>query len=201
MRFLKDLANAILALFAALMVAISGNMLRDDRALFLHSPRALEDFVYPVLLVASVIFLHCFLWRELVPLQHLDPAVRRRIQDGALLRYRKGFFRGGIVLGYVLLAFYVLEFLVPPPEQPSKAINFTTGAIVFIGIGLIARIHYVIVWLLDPATGLINGLKGKSDAEPTVSVDVLINALKEKSDADPPASIDASSTQRELPAH
>jgi hypothetical protein len=141
MKLLRRFILGALALIAWTQIGISGEMLQVPWERF-----TVRDFVYPALLLASVLYLHWLFRVFLMPLSHLGQEQRERLKEQALAQYSKGFLAGTVGLGYLLLALYLGGFLT---GFRGKAItgNLVWEGVFFIALGTLAQVRGLVLFL------------------------------------------------------
>jgi hypothetical protein len=134
MKTLKKILLTVAGLVAWVMIGISSQMME------ITSPRTTDDYVYAVLLILSVAYLHWALRTYLMPINKLPKAQAKELRDIVHARYKKGFNAGSVGAGYALLLLHVFTFFHRRfPDRPS----FLPLALFLIAIGTFTQTRAV----------------------------------------------------------
>ena len=112
------------------------------------------DRIYPVtmgvLVVLSVTLLHWLLERYITAVDLYTPSNRARLLHAAESNYRKGFFRGTVGIGYLLVFSYAMDIAgIGFHRESPSGVGYLFVGVVFIFLGIVARARGIILSLLE----------------------------------------------------
>ena len=116
-------------------IGFSGEMMR------IATPPGRNDYVYALLLVLSVVYLHWILRTFLMPIKQLPQPKAKELQDVVFARTAKGFYAGTIGTGYFLPAIHVFALL---DRNASHRPDFLFLALFLIALGTFAQTRAVV---------------------------------------------------------
>ncbi len=152
MKTVKRILLGVLGFLAWIQIGISGDMLQVPRKDFTAG-----CFIYPALLIASVVYLNWLFRVFLMPLSHLGAEQRQTLKQQAVAQYSRGFLAGTVGFGYFLLALYAFGFLANLRGQPTTP-NLALPGVFFILLGTLAQVRGLVRHL----SGCVLSQTGKS---------------------------------------
>lgn len=165
MKLARNIALGILGFGAWIVIGIAGESFRERR-----EPLERAHIIYLLLLFLAVIYFH-WLFREFVmPLSRLRYSERVALIHRTLSRYPDGVYwrtvgTGCFIFGYLLLCLYGFAYVEggeTPLRSEAEAPNLALGAILFIGLGVLAQTRALVLSL----TGEFN-IRQKESIEPS----------------------------------
>ena len=131
MKVLKKIILTIAGLTACLMIGISDQMMETDT----------PSYMYAVLLILSVSFLHWVLHTYLMPLRQLPKTKVRELRNPTQAKYEKGFNVGTAGVGYALLLLHAYALLDRSTSDRSSVLSL---AIFLIMMGTFSKTRTVV---------------------------------------------------------
>ncbi len=151
MKHAKFAVESLLACISLLLIFSHGGVMQDFNV---KTGLGFSDYIYFVVLILCVIYVQRLMIRVIFPLHVLSANQERELLERGSQYYSKSFFKGAITLGYLLVAWDILKFIVDSHLRNTGAsafigspTNYLPIALVFMFIGVASKARGMILYL------------------------------------------------------
>lgn len=138
MKRLKNITLFIIGLTAWVTISISSVMMQT------LAPLGMDDYVYAIALIISVVYLQWALRSFLMPVNQLPSAQAKELRAITRTTYARGFLAGTVGFGYLFLALHLFAFL---DRSVSRKPEFLSMALFLITLGTLAQARAAFAYL------------------------------------------------------